>query len=657
MTSQHRQFEHHTDSLGSLSAWFAGPKAENADWFEDVISRICRDYYAWRRNYFPEDGVVVDSAARRTGESFRDAFEDRLLELLARLKADFPFYSPRYAAHMIAEQTLPSIAGYFAAMLYNPNNVSTDAAPVTVRLEHEVAHLISRMLGYGEDSWGHLTSGGTIANLEALWMARSVRYLPLVIDDVRAALDLAPLAWPHDSFHLITRIPPSSALRALALTFADAGPDATDRVISAYLDSPHNIAIHGAARVLARLDSDPVLLLPETHHYCFEKITDVLGLGRNALMAIPVDGEFRMIPDELDLALARVEDQGRHPLAVIAVIGSTEEGAVDPVDAIVALRTKREVENKSTFWLHADAAYGGYLRTVVTPTRLGLGVPETNVRIDGRPRTLTLPLPIRTTCAALEQLGQSDSITIDPHKLGYIPYPAGCICFRSDLVKPLARQDAPYLADAPSGVDSERHSPSIGVYIIEGSKPGAAAAAAWLSHSLIPLDNTGHGILVRETIRNACELHALLENYAELSGRSLTVRAVTLCTPGSNIVCYAFRSAHRVLPLNRLNALNRRVYDRFTLDDAGRIYDQSFFVSRTMLSAARCSLTTIRPFLGRMQISEADFEQHGVSLLRSVLMNPWYAHARERGRHFLAELVADLYRAAAEECDADASRA
>ena len=58
-------------------------------------------------------------------------FEDRLIELLAALKSDCPFHSPRYAAHMVAEQTLPSIAGYFAGMLYNPNNVSREAAPVT----------------------------------------------------------------------------------------------------------------------------------------------------------------------------------------------------------------------------------------------------------------------------------------------------------------------------------------------------------------------------------------------------------------------------------------------------------------------------------------------------------------------------------------------
>jgi glutamate/tyrosine decarboxylase-like PLP-dependent enzyme len=139
------------------------------------------DYHAWRRNYFPEDGVVMDAASRRDAEAFRDHFDDRLIELLARLKHDVPFHSPRYAGHMIAEQSLPGIAGYLAAMLYNPNNVSPDSAPVTIRLELEAAQMIARMLGHPSDGWAHLTSGGTVANIEALWLARSVKYLPLVV--------------------------------------------------------------------------------------------------------------------------------------------------------------------------------------------------------------------------------------------------------------------------------------------------------------------------------------------------------------------------------------------------------------------------------------------------------------------------------------------
>src|SRR5687768_16226173 len=90
----------HSMSNG-MSGWFAGPKSENGEWFESVLRRITQDYYGWRRNYFPEDGLVADAHSRRLQEEFHDNFEHRLTELLARLKADFPFHSPRYAAHMV----------------------------------------------------------------------------------------------------------------------------------------------------------------------------------------------------------------------------------------------------------------------------------------------------------------------------------------------------------------------------------------------------------------------------------------------------------------------------------------------------------------------------------------------------------------------------
>src|SRR5262245_50227124 len=363
-----------SDRPPSMTGWFAGPKAENGEPFADTIRRIVQDYHSWRRNYFPEDGVVIDSSHRRHNEAFQDAFEDRLLELLARLKNDFPFQSPRYAAHMVAEQTLPSIAGYFAAMLYNPNNVSADAAPVTLRLEIEAAQLIARMLGYGTDSWAHLTSGGTIANIEALWVARTVRYLPLVLQDMRRAVGLRPWDWPADRAAMLG-IGPGEAFAALERTFAEAdeasGPAAARRLIRAYLDSPFNPVERGLHAICGALASDPVVLIPESHHYCFEKAMDALGMGRRQLVSVRVDSDFRMIVGELDRRLDEVARAGRHVVAVVAVVGTTEEGAVDPVNEILDLRARRQTAGKGSFWLHADAAYGGYLRTVTIPTRLG----------------------------------------------------------------------------------------------------------------------------------------------------------------------------------------------------------------------------------------------------------------------------------------------
>jgi glutamate/tyrosine decarboxylase-like PLP-dependent enzyme len=637
------------DDLALMSAWFAGPKGENAPWFTQWLTRIADDYHAWRRNYFPEDGVVVDSAMRRESEPFADAFEDRLLELLARLKGDVPIHSPRYAAHMLAEQTLPAIAGYFAAMLYNPNNVTAESAPVTVRLELEAGRMLSTMIGHGPDAWAHLCSGGTAANIEALWAARTVRFLPWLVRDARAALGLADPLAGRSTLDLLA-ISPDEAMTQYAALWEDAraitnSPGLRRRLRSILDDSPFNVAQRGLGAVSAALGLEPVVLAPETHHYCFEKALDLLGIGRRGLISVRVDGQFRMRQDELDRTLDEVARSGRVPLAVVAVVGSTEEGSVDPIDEIVARRVERARRGLTSFWLHADGAYGGYLRTLTTPARLGLGAPNARVRIAGKDLEVPLHLPEHQACGALERLHECDSVTIDPHKLGYIPYPAGAICFRSNRVKPLMRQSAPYLADEPQDPEQERTSDAVGVYVLEGSKPGAIAASVWLSHSLIPLDTTGHGRLIRENIRGACELHALLEGFPRLTSTG-PVHAVCLCPPGSNIVCYAFRRA-QPSTLESLNRLNRALYERFSMGPGERVYDQTFFVSRTSLAPGQYSLATVGPFLDRLGVRREEYDPAGVFLLRSVIMNPWYSIAKKRGRYYIAELVAELYRAAA----------
>ena len=273
----------------SISAWFAGPKAENSEAFARTIRRILEDHQYWRRNYFPEDGVVIPSVERHRHSPWNDLFEDKLLELLAALKADCPFSSPRYAAHMVSEQTLPSIAAYFAAMLYNPNNVSKEAAPVTVRLEQEAGRLIAEMLGYdGQTSWAHLTSGGTVANLEALWVARTVKYLPFLLKDVLQRLGLDHPLCAFDQQHLLG-MAPLRALDLLLETFDAAearwgkSPETTRKVIDVYRHSAFNVMHVGMGEICKTLGSEPVLIVPETHHYCFPKHLDIRGLGQRAL--------------------------------------------------------------------------------------------------------------------------------------------------------------------------------------------------------------------------------------------------------------------------------------------------------------------------------------------------------------------------------------
>jgi hypothetical protein len=168
------------DPNDSLKAWFLGPRAENAELLERLVVESLRDHVFWRRNYHPEDGVAIREVDKRQPgyEEAVGTLTQELMGLLAELKRDVPIFSGRYKAHMIGEQTIASQVGYFATMLYNPNNIASEIAPVTTRLELEVAAELARMIGYDPvRHWGHITSGGTLANFEALWLARGVRYL------------------------------------------------------------------------------------------------------------------------------------------------------------------------------------------------------------------------------------------------------------------------------------------------------------------------------------------------------------------------------------------------------------------------------------------------------------------------------------------------
>jgi len=95
-------------------------------------------------------------------------------EFARRMDGNFPFFHPRFAGQMLKPPHPAAVAGYVAAMLVNPNNHALDGGPVTSEMEKEAVAELAAMLGFGEPFLGHLTSSGTIANLEALWVAREL---------------------------------------------------------------------------------------------------------------------------------------------------------------------------------------------------------------------------------------------------------------------------------------------------------------------------------------------------------------------------------------------------------------------------------------------------------------------------------------------------
>ena len=140
---------------------------------------------------------------------------------------------------------------------------------------------------------------------------------------------------------------------------------------------------------------------------------------------------------------------------VVAVIGSTEESAVDPLKGVLELREEFR-ERGLEFTVHADAAWGGYHVSVL---REDFEIAEPAALLESvAPPSMPLSLYVSEQFAALTD---TDSITIDPHKSGYVPYPAGALCYRNSAMRDLVTYSAPVLFHG----DAE---PTIGMYGVEG---------------------------------------------------------------------------------------------------------------------------------------------------------------------------------------------
>jgi glutamate/tyrosine decarboxylase-like PLP-dependent enzyme len=108
-------------------------------------------------------------ALQVSDERFAAAFG----ELTGRLRDNYPFFHPEYAGQMLKPPHPAAVAGYLATMLINPNNHALDGGPATAEMEKEVVAQLAGMFGLAEHL-GHLTTSGTIANLEALFVAREL---------------------------------------------------------------------------------------------------------------------------------------------------------------------------------------------------------------------------------------------------------------------------------------------------------------------------------------------------------------------------------------------------------------------------------------------------------------------------------------------------
>jgi hypothetical protein len=173
----------------ALAPLFLGPYGENDTLLEKLVVEFLRDHVYWRRNFHPEDppAISTDAAGRPEFRAFEARLRRELHQLSAALKRSVPFHSPRYLGHMVSDLLLPAMAAQVLTLPYNPNNVSADSAPVTVDLEIKVGLQFARLFGFVDDparpdcAFGHLTSGGTTANLQALRLALALKAWPVAL--------------------------------------------------------------------------------------------------------------------------------------------------------------------------------------------------------------------------------------------------------------------------------------------------------------------------------------------------------------------------------------------------------------------------------------------------------------------------------------------
>jgi glutamate/tyrosine decarboxylase-like PLP-dependent enzyme len=620
-----------------LAPLFLGSYGENNDAFEKILVELLRDHVYWRRNFHPEDPPPISTLASSSPEyrEFMARMRRELHHLTAALKRSVPFASPRYIGHMASDLLLPGLIAQMAALPYNPNNVVDEAAPVTVDLEIDAGLQLARMLGMPADesqrpcAFGHLTSGGSMANYEALWLQRAVRGFPFAL---KAALRACgeSLAWGGQDLHALddwelANLPADRivALRAAWLERLGAEPDRARAAALAGALAAERVEALGMVEFAARHPQwrAPLVMAPVTAHYSWDKAMALLGLGSAQLVRVAAQG-MRLDTGALDAALARAH-RGRQPvLAVVGVLGTTEFGTVDPIHRILAARRAWQARGLS-FGVHVDAAWGGYLSSIFRAEDNSLRSHE-DVRADFR------YFPSREVHDAFAALGEADSVTVDPHKLGYLPYGAGALVCRDSRVFEFVAHDAPYVFNARAAA-GEWRAPfrALGRYILEGSKSGAAAAAVYVTHRTLPLDHRHFGRLQRESLLAA---EYFFDRVQRLAAEIADVAHLALpCEPDSNLICLAINPVGNA-SLSRMNAFMQRLYGHLRVDRAQPVQMRQFFGSSTQVSADALGEAAARRLLAALHLDPAVLREgpggderaaSHVVVLRHTLMNPW----------------------------------
>lgn len=352
--------------------------------------------------------------------------------------------SPSFVGHMTSALPYFMIPLSKIMIALNQNLVKTETSKAFTPLERQVLGMLHRLVyGQGEtfyDRWLHdahqhlgaFCSGGTVANITALWAARNRAFGP-------------------DS------------------DFSGIGQQGVFAAFKHY-------DCQGAA-----------VLVSERGHYSLSKAVDVLGIGRDGLVAVETDGRNRIRPDALQAKLTELKNKGIRPFGLVGVAGTTETGHIDPLDALADIAAEHQLH------FHVDGAWGG-------PTLF-------SDRYRGR----------------LKGIERADSVTLDAHKQLYVPMGVGLVLFKDPATLNSIEHHAQYII--------RKGSKDLGSNTLEGSRPGMAM----LVHSALQIiGRRGYQLLIDEGIEKAAAFAEMIRGEEQFE---------LITEPELNILTYRWRPA------------------------------------------------------------------------------------------------------------------
>jgi len=229
---------------------------------------------------------------------------------------------PDFMAYFNSTSSSPSIFAEMLSAAFNVNGMLWKTGPSSAELERVTLNWLKQMIGIPEDFWGIIYDTASVSSMHAIAAARE--QIP--------------------NLHI------------------------REKGMPGRVDLP-------------RLR----LYCSEQAHASIDKAAITLGIGIEGIAKIPVDKQYRMIPDELQKAIDHDKKRGWLPFCTVATIGTTSTTSIDPV------RKVGEICARENIWLHVDAAYGGTAAIV----------PEMKFILDG--------------------IELADSIVVNPHKWMFIP--------------------------------------------------------------------------------------------------------------------------------------------------------------------------------------------------------------------------------------------